>query len=103
MMPLELLEFPDPRLRTVAKSVKAVDGKLIQLADRMLELMYSAPGIGLSASQVNFHQRMIVLDVSQERDQPYLLINPEITQAEGEIETNEGCLSVPGFFEPVTR
>lgn len=103
MMPLELLEFPDPRLRTVAKPVKAVDGKLIQLADRMLELMYSAPGIGLSASQVNFHQRMIVLDVSQERDQPYLLINPEITQAEGEIETNEGCLSVPGFFEPVTR
>ena len=101
--PLEILEFPDPRLRKVAKPVQEVDGKLIQLADRMLDTMYEAPGVGLAATQVNFHQRMLVLDVSEEGNQPLLLINPQITASEGELETNEGCLSVPGFYEPVTR
>ena len=103
MAPLEILEFPDSRLRRVAKPVKNVDGRIVELADRMLEAMYEAPGIGLAASQVNVHQRLIVIDVSEDKDQPLILINPEISLSEGEIETAEGCLSVPGFYEPVTR
>jgi peptide deformylase len=103
MVPLEILEFPDPRLRTVAKSVKDVTGKIAAFADRMLETMYEAPGIGLAATQVNFHKRLIVLDVSDDNSQPLVLINPVIREAEGEIETAEGCLSVPGFYEPVER
>lgn len=103
MVPLEILKFPDPRLRTVAKPVKEVTGKIVALADQMLEAMYEAPGIGLAATQVNFHQRLIVIDVSETNDQPLTLINPTIISGEGEIETNEGCLSVPGFYEPVDR
>lgn len=103
MVPLEILEFPDPRLRTVAKPVKEVSGKIVALADQMLETMYEAPGIGLAATQVNFHQRLIVIDVSETNDQPLILINPAIHAGEGKIETNEGCLSVPGFYEPVDR
>lgn len=103
MVPLEILEFPDPRLRTVAKPITDVNGKIANFADRMLETMYGAPGIGLAASQVNFHQRLIVIDVSENKDQPLILINPEIRASEGELETNEGCLSVPGFYEPVYR
>ncbi len=103
MLPLEILEFPDPRLRTKAKPVKEVTGKLISLADRMLDAMYEAPGIGLAATQVNSHQRMIVLDVSEEKKSPIVLINPTLEEQEGEIETSEGCLSVPGFWEPVVR
>lgn len=103
MVPLEILEFPDPRLRTVAKPVKEVNGKIVEMADRMLETMYQAPGIGLAATQVNFHQRLIVVDVSDNQDEPYILINPTIVASEGEIETNEGCLSIPGFYEPVDR
>ena len=103
MAPLEILEFPDPRLRTVAKSVKNVDGRLATLADQMLESMYEAPGIGLAASQVNVHKRLIVIDVSESRDQPVVLINPEIRNSDGSIETAEGCLSIPGFYEPVSR
>ena len=103
MVPLEILKFPDPRLRTVAKPVKEVTGRIVALADQMLEAMYEAPGIGLAATQVNFHQRLIVIDVSETSDQPLILINPTIISGEGEIETNEGCLSVPGFYEPVDR
>ena len=103
MVPLEILKFPDPRLRTAAKPVKEVTGKIVALADQMLEAMYEAPGIGLAATQVNFHQRLIVIDVSETNDQPLILINPTIISGEGEIETNEGCLSVPGFYEPVDR
>ena len=103
MVPLEILKFPDPRLRTVAKPVKEVTGKIVALADQMLEAMYEAPGIGLAATQVNVHQRLIVIDVSKTSDQPLILINPTIISGEGEIETNEGCLSVPGFYEPVDR
>ena len=103
MVPLEILEFPDPRLRTVAKPVREVSGKIADLADRMLETMYDAPGVGLAGTQVSFHQRLIVIDVSEAKDQPLILINPEIREKTGEIETNEGCLSVPGFYEPVQR
>ena len=103
MAPLEILEFPDPRLRTVAKPVKEVTGKIVALADQMLEAMYEAPGIGLAATQVNAHQRVIVIDVSEANNQPLILINPTVIAGEGEIETNEGCLSVPGFYEPVNR
>ena len=100
---LEILEFPDPRLRTVAKPVANVDGRIARLTDAMLETMYAAPGIGLAASQVNVHKRIIVIDVSEEKDSPLVLINPMIRANEGEVETNEGCLSVPGFYEPVVR
>jgi len=100
---LEILEFPDPRLRTVAKPVKEVTGKIVARADQMLNTMYQAPGIGLAATQVNFHQRLIVIDISETNDQPLILINPTVILGEGEIETNEGCLSVPGFYEPVDR
>ena len=100
---LEILEFPDPRLRTVAKPVANVDGRIARLTDAMLETMYAAPGIGLAASQVNVHKRIIVIDVSEEKDSPLVLINPTIRANEGEVETNEGCLSVPGFYEPVVR
>jgi peptide deformylase len=100
---LNILEFPDPRLRTTAKPLENVDGRVAQLADDMLETMYGAPGIGLAASQVNVHQRLIVIDVSEDKDSPLILINPEIIAREGEIETAEGCLSIPGFYEPVFR
>jgi peptide deformylase len=103
MSPLDILEFPDPRLRTEAKPVTEVDGKLIALADQMLAAMYEAPGIGLAATQVNVHRQMIVIDISEEKNSPLILINPLITCRDGELETNEGCLSVPGFYEPVTR
>jgi len=100
---LEILEFPDSRLRTKAKSVQDIDGRIAQLADDMLETMYAAPGIGLAASQVNVHKRLIVIDVSEDKSQPLILINPIIVAREGKIETNEGCLSIPGFYEPVDR
>jgi peptide deformylase len=100
---LEILEFPDSRLRTKAKTVQDIDGRIARLADDMLETMYAAPGIGLAASQVNVHQRLIVIDISEDKSEPLILINPEIIAMDGEIETNEGCLSIPGFYEPVDR
>ncbi len=100
---LNILEFPDPRLRTKAKPIDNVDGRIARFADDLLETMYDAPGIGLAASQVNVHSRIIAVDVSDNKDQPLILINPEIVAREGEIETNEGCLSIPGFYEPVFR
>lgn len=100
---LEILEFPDPRLRTKARPVDTVNARLVKLTDDMLETLYAAPGIGLAASQVNVHVQLIVVDVSPEKNQPLVLINPQITSWEGEIETDEGCLSVPGFYEPVSR
>ena len=103
MARLSILEFPDPRLRKIASPITDVTGKIATLADDMLETMYAAPGIGLAASQVNVHQRLIVLDVSNEKNEPVILINPEIIATEGEREAEEGCLSVPGFYEPVTR
>ena len=100
---LDILEFPDPRLRTVAKPVENVDEQLRQLIDDMFETMYAAPGIGLAATQVNVHKRLLVLDVSQDKDNPLVFINPDIQIIEGEQDFDEGCLSVPGFYETVTR
>ena len=100
---LTILEFPDKRLRTVAKEVDKVDDRIRQLVDDMLETMYAAKGVGLAATQVNVHQRVIVMDISENKDAPLCLINPEIIAQSGEEQGDEGCLSVPGFFEPVTR
>ena len=100
---LEILEFPDPRLRTKARAVPKVDDSVRKLLDDMLETMYEAPGIGLAATQVNVHQRIIVVDVSENRDEPHAFINPKLEDLSGTIESDEGCLSVPGFYEPVVR
>jgi peptide deformylase len=103
MSKLTILEFPDPRLRTKAVPVTAFDAALQQLASDMLETMYAAPGVGLAATQVNVHQRLLVADVSEQHDQPLILINPEILAKEGVGAREEGCLSVPGVFEEVQR
>jgi len=101
---LDILEFPDPRLRTVAQPVKEVDQRVQEIVDNMFETMYDAPGIGLAATQVNIHERIITIDVSEDKSEPLVFINPEITVLDGEMETmQEGCLSVPGFYEDVTR
>ena len=94
---LKILEFPDPRLRTIAKPVEVIDEKIKKLAKDMLETMYNAEGIGLAATQINFHQRLIVIDVS-ERDNPLVFINPKIEILDDDLqEYKEGCLSVPGY------
>lgn len=98
-----ILEFPDPRLRTRAQPVTRFDAALGTLIDDMLETMYAAPGIGLAATQVDVHQRVIVIDVSKEHDEPLTLVNPVILAREGEASTEEGCLSVPGIFDDVKR
>ena len=103
MSKLEILGFPDERLRTKAKKVETVDGTIRQLVDDMFETMYEAPGIGLAATQVNVHKRVVVIDVSKEKDQPLCLINPEIVEKDGVEECEEGCLSVPGIYERVQR
>ncbi|WP_096086669.1 peptide deformylase [Agaribacterium haliotis] len=101
---LNILEFPDPRLRTVASEVKQVDDKIRKLVDDMFETMYEAPGVGLAATQVNVHKRVIVIDVSEDKDQPLVFINPRIEVLDqDEYSYEEGCLSVPGFYEEVTR
>jgi len=100
---LTILEFPDERLRKKAKPVETVDQSTRQLIDDMLETMYAAPGIGLAANQVNIQKRIIVLDISEEKNEPLALINPEILLKEGREESEEGCLSVPGVFEKVKR
>ena len=103
---LPILEFPDPRLRTVATpvdSARIADAQFQSLIDDMFETMYEAPGIGLAASQVDVHQRFMVIDVSEEKNQPMVFINPEIVARDGEQVYQEGCLSVPGIFADVTR
>ncbi|MCQ8105875.1 peptide deformylase [Methylomonas sp. SURF-2] len=100
---LTILEFPDKRLRTVAEEVSQVDDNIKTLVDDMLETMYSAKGVGLAATQVNVHKRIIVMDVSEDKDEPICLINPKIIAQDGVEESEEGCLSVPGFFEKVSR
>lgn len=101
---LSILCFPDPRLHTVAKPVQAVDARIQALVADMLETMYDANGIGLAATQINVHERVVVIDVSEERDQPLVLINPEITWASAEKKVgDEGCLSVPGIYDGVER
>ncbi|QXI28597.1 peptide deformylase [Pseudomonas vanderleydeniana] len=101
---LNILEFPDPRLRTIAKPVAEVDDKVRQLIDDMFETMYEAPGIGLAATQVNVHQRIVVMDLSEDRSEPRVFINPEFEPlTEEKDQYQEGCLSVPGFYENVDR
>ena len=100
---LNILHFPDPRLRNPAKPVARVDTTVRTLIDDMLETMYDAPGIGLAAPQVNVAKRVVVVDISEEKDQPLALVNPEIVTREGEEQYEEGCLSVPGIFDTVTR
>ncbi|MBT8122891.1 MAG: peptide deformylase [Gammaproteobacteria bacterium] len=103
MTTLNILHFPDPRLREIAQPVEHVDDGVRQIIDDMFETMYAAPGIGLAATQVNVAKRIIVIDVSEEKDQPLCLINPEILDLEGIEEMEEGCLSVPGVYERVQR
>ena len=103
MSKLNILEFPDPRLRTVARPVAHVDDALRALIDDMFETMYAAPGIGLAATQVDVHQRLLVLDVSEEGNTPMVFINPEILERDGEQVYQEGCLSVPGIYADVHR
>jgi peptide deformylase len=103
MARLEILRYPDPRLYKKAAVVKNVDASVRRLVADMAETMYAAPGIGLAATQVNVHQRVIVIDTSDTRDQLLVLINPEILTRDGTQQIEEGCLSVPGIFEPVSR
>ena len=100
---LPILEYPDPRLKKVAAPVAAVTPEIRKLVADMAETMYSAPGVGLAATQVNVHKRVLVIDISETKDQLRVFINPEILSAEGEAECEEGCLSVPGYYDKVTR
>ncbi|HHO69285.1 MAG TPA: peptide deformylase [Gammaproteobacteria bacterium] len=100
---LDILQFPDPRLRERARPVDTVDEGIRTLVDDMLETMYAAPGIGLAATQVNVHRRVLVIDISEDKSEPRVFINPEILEREGVEEMEEGCLSVPGIYERVQR
>jgi len=102
-MILNILKYPDKRLRTIAKPVVSVNETIKQQVKDMFETMYEAPGIGLAATQVNFHQRIIVIDVSEQCNEPICLINPEVIEKSGEIQWEEGCLSVPDYYENVIR
>ena len=104
MAVLEILEFPDPRLRTEARPIAKVTDATRVLIDDMLETMYEAPGIGLAATQVNVHERLLVIDISEDHSDPQVFINPEVTVLDTELgEYDEGCLSVPGYYETVNR
>jgi peptide deformylase len=103
MTKLSILEYPDPRLRTRAEAVAVVDDAVRQLADDLLETMYAANGVGLAATQVDVHRRVIALDVSEARNQPLILINPELISAEGKGPGEEGCLSLPGIYDKLSR
>ena len=100
---LPILNYPDPRLHTVAKPVAEVDAGIRRLIDDMAETMYAAPGIGLAATQVNVHQQVIVMDISEDKSDLRVFINPRIVASEGAQDYEEGCLSVPGIYETVTR
>ena len=100
---LKILLFPDPRLRTVAKAVTTIDEEILSLTKAMLNTMYEGNGIGLAATQVNIHQRIVVIDVSEERDEPLVLINPQIIKKDGSTISEEGCLSVPNSYAKVDR
>jgi peptide deformylase len=104
MAALSLLYYPDPKLHTVAKPVQSVDARIKKLIGDMLETMYEANGVGLAATQVDVHERVIVIDVSEQRDSPLVLINPELVWASSDKQvTDEGCLSVPGIYDGVER
>ena len=101
---LEILEYPDPRLRTLAEPVEAITDEIQTLIDDMFETMYAAPGIGLAASQVDRHIQLIVMDTSEDKSEPLVFINPKVTVLDGEKEKlQEGCLSIPGFYEDIER
>lgn len=100
---LKILHFPDPRLRKKATPISNVTDEIRQLADDMLETMYAAPGVGLAANQINVQKRLVVIDTSEDKSSPLVLINPEIINKQGEREHEEGCLSVPEAYEMVTR
>ena len=102
-MILPILHYPDSRLRIVAKAVDVVDDTVKTLVKDMFETMYDAPGIGLAATQIDHHQRIIVIDISEDKSQPLCLINPEIIEKDGEIDWEEGCLSVPDYYQCVKR
>ncbi len=104
MAKLSILRYPDPRLHSVAKPVERVDSRIRQLVDDMLETMYDADGVGLAATQVDVHERVIVIDTSDARDDPHVLINPELTARSSEMSfSDEGCLSVPAIYDKVQR
>ena len=103
MARLDILHYPDARLHTIAKPVQAVDARIRKLVDDMAETMYAAPGIGLAATQVNVHERVVVIDISETHDELRVFINPEIVAQSGREEREEGCLSVPGIFDKVER
>lgn len=103
MARLDILHYPDARLHTVAKPVQAVDARIRKLIDDMAETMYAANGIGLAATQVDVHERVIVIDISEARNEPRAFINPELVAQSGRVEGEEGCLSVPGIYDKVTR
>jgi len=100
---LPILEYPDPRLRKVAAPVTAFTPELVKLVRDMAETMYAAPGVGLAATQVDVHKRLLVIDISDTKDDLLVLVNPQIVMAEGESECEEGCLSVPGYYDRVVR
>jgi peptide deformylase len=102
-MLLSILEYPDPRLKKIASPVTSFGPEIEKLVRDMAETMYAAPGIGLAATQVDVHKRVIVIDISEARNDLRVFINPEILEAEGEAECEEGCLSVPGYYDKVTR
>jgi peptide deformylase len=103
MTKLVILEYPDPRLRQTAEPVRVVDDAVRRFADDLLQTMYACKGVGLAATQVDVHQRILVVDVSEERNQPLLFINPEILSAQGLVPAEEGCLSLPGIYDKVKR
>ena len=100
---LKILEFPDPKLRITASPIDTVNDELQKTIDDMFETMYAAPGIGLAATQVDIHKRLLVMDITAEKDQPFVMINPEVTKKEGNVISNEGCLSIPGYQDDVER
>jgi peptide deformylase len=102
MAKLTILEYPDPRLRTRAVPVTVVDDSIRTLIDNMLETMYAAPGVGLAATQVNVHKRVLVADVTREQNSPLAFVNPEVIERNGTVEAEEGCLSVPGIFDKLS-
>jgi len=100
---LKILEFPNPKLRITASPIDTVNDELQKTIDDMFETMYAAPGIGLAATQVDIHKRLLVMDITAEKDQPFVMINPEVTKKEGNVISNEGCLSIPGYQDDVER
>ena len=100
---LKILEFPDPKLRITASPIDTVNDELQKTIDDMFETMYAAPGIGLAATQVDIHKRLLVTDITAEKNQPFVMINPEVIKKEGNVNSNEGCLSIPGYQDDVER